>query len=203
MPGSEGGGPPIAPPAAPPGKKGKGRKVPRAARGKRVLAPVDVPEPKDHLTHLSAELLALILSHLSPSPSIFPTSAAALPDLPSLLSLSLVCRSLLPHVQAHLYRDLVIGTRVHAHALHRTLHGNKLSEVVRNMEADVGRMSRTSSQWVGWFLFHSMHSLCGIIGSCRGLLSLTLYLPSDASAWTMSLCQSLIDVSSFLLLPCA
>lgn len=51
-----------------------------------------------------------------------------------------------------------------------------------------------SSLGAGWFLFHSMHSLCGIIGSCRTLLTLTLYLPSDASAWTQSLCSSLIDL---------
>ena len=46
----------------------------------------------------------------------------------------------------------------------------------------------------GWFLFHSMHSLCGIIGSCRHLLSLTLFLPADSAAWTQSLCNSFNDV---------
>lgn len=39
-----------------------------------------------------------------------------------------------------------------------------------------------------------MHSLCGIIGSCRTLLHLTLYLPTEASAWTQSLCSSLVDL---------
>lgn len=39
-----------------------------------------------------------------------------------------------------------------------------------------------------------MHSLCGIIGSCRHLLTLTLYQPADSSAWTNSLCQSFVDV---------
>lgn len=47
---------------------------------------------------------------------------------------------------------------------------------------------------VGWFIFHSMHSLCGIIGSCRNLLTLTLYMPIDSAAWAQSLCQSLVDV---------
>ena len=39
-----------------------------------------------------------------------------------------------------------------------------------------------------------MHSLCGIIGSCRTLLTLTLYLPSEGSAWTQSLCSSLSEL---------
>jgi len=39
-----------------------------------------------------------------------------------------------------------------------------------------------------------MHSLCGIIGSCRHLLSLTLFLPADSAAWTQSLCNSFNDV---------
>lgn len=47
----------------------------------------------------------------------------------------------------------------------------------------------------GWFLFHSMHSLCGIIGSSRNILTLDLFLPEGATAWTQSLCQSLVDVS--------
>jgi hypothetical protein len=34
--------------------------------------------------------------------------------------------------------------------------------------------------------FHSMHSLCGIIGSCRNLLTLTLYMPIDSAAWAQS-----------------
>lgn len=41
-----------------------------------------------------------------------------------------------------------------------------------------------------------MHSLCGIIGSCRTLLTLTLFLPADASAWTQSLCSSLVDLKN-------
>lgn len=39
-----------------------------------------------------------------------------------------------------------------------------------------------------------MHSLCGIIGSCRLVLNVTLYLPSEAAAWTQSLCASLNDL---------
>lgn len=39
-----------------------------------------------------------------------------------------------------------------------------------------------------------MHSLCGIIGSCRTLLNLTIYLPQEASAWTQSLCSSLHEL---------
>lgn len=40
-----------------------------------------------------------------------------------------------------------------------------------------------------------MHSLCGIIGSSRNILTLDLFLPEGATAWTQSLCQSLVDVS--------
>ncbi|KAM0747401.1 hypothetical protein T439DRAFT_383518 [Meredithblackwellia eburnea MCA 4105] len=142
-------------------------------------------EPGDKLTPLSSELHALILNHLSP-PSH--------PDLKSLANYSLVSRQLLPHVRIHMYRNLKIDTRTNAHAMHRTLHGNDLNKSVKHITADVGSMAKTSSQWLGWFLFHSMHSLCGIIGSCRTLLTLTLYLPADGSAWTQSLCSSLVDL---------
>ena len=57
-------------------------------------------------------------------------------------------------------------------------------------------VSLTSDSFaLGWFLFHSMHSLCGIIGSSRNLLTLNLFLPAGATAWTQSLCTSLTDVS--------
>lgn len=77
-------------------------------------------------------------------------------------------------------------------------------------------MARTSSHWMGglkpdsranayeplivqptsgWFLFHSMHSLCGIVGSCRNLFTLTVYLPMESSAWSQSFFKSLVDVS--------
>ncbi|SCV67189.1 BQ2448_5835 [Microbotryum intermedium] len=141
--------------------------------------------PPDRLTQLSSELLALILAHLSPKTE---------PDLSSLYRCALVCKGLLPHVRLHMYRDLRIDTRVHAHAMHRTLHGNDVNKAVKTIEADVGMMAKTSSQWVGWFLFHSMHSLCGIIGSCRTLLSLTICLPAEATAWTQSLCSALVDL---------
>ncbi|SCZ96134.1 BZ3500_MvSof-1268-A1-R1_Chr8-1g10027 [Microbotryum saponariae] len=172
---------------------------------------VDAPpySPPDRLTHLSSELLALILAHLSPKTE---------PDLSSLYRCALVCKGLLPHVRLHMYRDLRIDTRVHAHAMHRTLHGNDVNRAVKTIVADVGMMAKTSSQWVGeyptpeiktfvsrgslilalastgWFLFHSMHSLCGIIGSCRTLLSLTICLPAEATAWTQSLCSALVDL---------
>ncbi|BGP20879.1 hypothetical protein JCM10213_003377 [Rhodosporidiobolus nylandii] len=159
-------------------------------------------EPIDRLTTLSFELLAHILSFLVlppvlPSPvshSASPVAPSPIPDGPSLASLALVCKSLLPHVRATLYRHLEVGTRVQAHSVHRTLHGSWTARGVRSVEANVEMMAKTSSQWLGWFLFHSMHSLCGIIGSCRHLMTLTLYLPAESSAWTGSLCNSFIDL---------
>ncbi|GAA5994009.1 hypothetical protein JCM11641_006595 [Rhodosporidiobolus odoratus] len=161
-------------------------------------------EPVDRLTPLSTELLSLILSFLVhpptlpslPSHSASPPSPFPTPDRPTLTSLALTCKSLLPHARAALYRDLIVDTRVQAHAVHRTLHGSEVARMVRRVEANVEAMARTSSQWLGWFLFHSLHSLCGIIGSCRQLLHLTLYLPADSSAWTGSLCQSLVDLKN-------
>lgn len=206
--------PRVHPPAAPSSAPAKSS---RRSRRKQAASPapsdsrkssIVSTEPTDRLSPLSSELLALILHHLSP-----PASR----DLPSLVNFALVSKTLLPHVRAHMYRELRIDTRVQAHSLHRSLHGNDTSNAVRAIEADVGVMAKTSSQWMGelgpngdfddrfadppprdvsgWFLFHSMHSLCGIIGVCRSVLSLTLYLPSDASAWTQSLCASLVDVS--------
>ncbi|GAA6064680.1 hypothetical protein JCM10212_006176 [Sporobolomyces blumeae] len=162
------------------------------------------PPPKppvllDRLTPLSSELISLILSHLTlpPNPATAtdaPSSTPPRADLKSLANLCLVNRGLLPHARAVLYRDLHVETRVQAHAIHRTLHGNDANKVVRTITADVGSMAKTSSQWLGWFLFHSMHSLCGIIGSCRNLLALTLFLPADSAAWTQSLVTSFTDL---------
>ncbi|GAA5851888.1 hypothetical protein JCM8547_000088 [Rhodosporidiobolus lusitaniae] len=167
--------------------------------------PPPPPDPVDHLTPLSSELLALILSFLvvpspvptsasSPSMSASPPTPYPLPDRPALCALALTCKAMVAHARAVLYRDLKVETRVQAHAVHRTLHGSETARSVRSVEANVEMMAKTSSQWLGWFLFHSMHSLCGIIGSCRYLLTLTLYLPSDSSAWTGSLCQSFVDL---------
>ncbi|BGP52290.1 hypothetical protein JCM10450v2_008261 [Rhodotorula kratochvilovae] len=151
--------------------------------------PAPPPEPSDRFTLLSSELISLILSHLAAPPT---------PDAPahlhSLAMVALTCKRLLPHARVALYRDLKVDTRVQAHAIHRTLHGNEISKGVRSIEANVECMAKTSSQWLGWFLFHSMHSLCGIIGSCRHLLNLTIYQPAESSAWTNSLSQSLIDL---------
>ncbi|GAA5935838.1 uncharacterized protein JCM15063_001821 [Sporobolomyces koalae] len=170
------------------------------------LSPSPPPKPPlllDRLSPLSTELIALILSHL-----VIPLAGAATaqdaevprPDLNSLANLCLVSKGLLPHARAALYRNLRVDTRVQAHAIHRTLHGNDVNKVVRSVTADVGSMSRTSSQWLGWFLFHSMHSLCGIIGSCRQLLVLTLYLPASSAAWTQSLCNSFNDLKNLQVL---
>ena len=143
-------------------------------------------------------------------------------DRHSLALAARTCRELLSHARLALYRDLHVETRVQAHALHRALHANEMSKDVRHVTANVELMARTSSQWtgeprpaplcttaaaerkefiltvsapaVGWFIFHSMHSLCGIIGSCRNLLTLTLYMPINSAAWAQSLCQSLVDV---------
>ncbi|GAA5898843.1 hypothetical protein JCM5296_005621 [Sporobolomyces johnsonii] len=157
--------------------------------------PSALKEPLDRLTPLSAELISLVLAHLTvPAPAATP-AALPRPDLKSLAQLCLVNKGLLPHARAALYRELQVETRVQAHAVHRTLHGNnEVNKGVRAVTADVGTMAKTSSQWLGWFLFHSMHSLCGIIGSCRHLLTLTLYLPADSSAWTQSLCNSFNDL---------
>ncbi|GAA6005903.1 hypothetical protein JCM11491_004055 [Sporobolomyces phaffii] len=166
------------------------------------LSPSPPPKPPlllDRLSPLSTELIALIFSHLQLPPSPVAIGPAALlprPDLNSLANLCLVNKGLLPHARGALYRELKVETRVQAHAIHRTLHGNEVNKGVRSVTADVGSMSRTSSQWLGWFLFHSMHSLCGIIGSCRQLLSLTLFLPADSAAWTQSLCNSFNDLKN-------
>ncbi|KAI5476767.1 hypothetical protein MNV49_007282 [Pseudohyphozyma bogoriensis] len=172
----------AAPASPPPAPRTRSKKPVVAKRSASTASPA---LPLDHLSPLSAELHALILEHLSPSDA---------PDLNSLCNYCRVSKTLLPHVQRHLYQTLRITTRTSAHALHRTLHGNDLNRSVKFIEADVGQCAKTSSQWIGWFLFHSMHSLCGIIGSCRTLLTLTLYLPDQSSAWTQSLCQSLLDL---------
>lgn len=117
-------------------------------------------------------------------------------DRHSLALAARTCRELLSHARLALYRDLHVETRVQAHALHRALHANEMSKDVRHVTANVELMAKTSSQWTGWFIFHSMHSLCGIIGSCRNLLTLTLYMPIDSAAWAQSLCQSLVDLKS-------
>lgn len=78
--------------------------------------------------------------------------------------------------------------------MHRTLHGSANNSMVKTITADVTTMAKTSSQWLGWFLFHSMHSLCGIIGSCRKLVHLTLLFPEQSSPWSNSLCQSLTEL---------
>ncbi|GAA5944961.1 hypothetical protein JCM3775_005513 [Rhodotorula graminis] len=150
--------------------------------------------PSDHFALLSSELISLVLAHLV----AVPASAApdTKPDLHSLAMVALTCKRLLPHARVALYRDLRVETRVQAHAVHRTLHGSDISKSVRSVTANVESMAKTSSQWIGWFLFHSMHSLCGIIGSCRHLLTLTLYQPADSSAWTNSLCQSFVDLKN-------
>ncbi|GAA5831034.1 hypothetical protein JCM3766R1_006212 [Sporobolomyces carnicolor] len=161
--------------------------------------PLRKPQELDRLSPLSSELISLILSHLQLAPdphATGPRAHVARVDLNSLANLCLVSRGILPHARAALYRDLRVETRVQAHAIHRTLHGNEVNKVVRSVTADVGSMSKTSSQWLGWFLFHSMHSLCGIIGSCRQLLSLTLLLPADSAAWTQSLCNSFNDLKN-------
>ncbi|GAA6044814.1 hypothetical protein JCM8097_009119, partial [Rhodosporidiobolus ruineniae] len=195
------GAPLAAPPDAPPAADDAGSPPPLLP----VVPKQPTPEPVDRLTPLSSELLALIFSFLvlppsaPPNPSVHsssPPSPYPTLDRPTLASLCLVSRSLLPHARAALYRDLQIQTRVQAHAVHRTLHGSETARGVRHVEANVEMMAKTSSQWLGWFLFHSMHSLCGIIGSCRHLLTLTLYLPADSSAWTQSLCQSFVDLKS-------
>lgn len=70
-------------------------------------------------------------------------------------------------------------------------------KAVRFVRSRRGKLTSRFVRVAGWFLFHSMHSLCGIIGSCRTLLSLNLSFPTEATAWTQSLCQSLIDVRPF------
>ncbi|GAA5909592.1 hypothetical protein JCM6882_003466 [Rhodosporidiobolus microsporus] len=168
----------VVPPPAPPPAPAPPNPTPAPNANPAVPAPPPpAPNPTDPIFYA-----------LSP-PSPFP-----LPDRPTLAALCLVSRGLLPHARAALYRKLEVETRVQAHAVHRTLHGSETSRGVREVTANVEGMARTSSQWLGWFLFHSMHSLCGIIGSCRHLLSLTLYLPADSSAWTQSLCQSFVDL---------
>ena len=101
---------------------------------------VNQPKAVDRLSFLSSELLAVILHQLSP---------ATAPDLLSLFHFATVSKHLAVHVKTHLYRSLSINTRTDAHAVHRTLHGNDLSRCVKSIEADVGKMAKTSSQWLG------------------------------------------------------
>lgn len=122
----------------------------------------------DRLSTLSPELISLILLHLTneePDPNAGGVNAGALVngitpllptvnttiDLHTLFQLSLVSKSLLPHIRTYLYRNLKIDTRTNAHAMHRTLHGNDISKMVKHIEADVATMAKTSSQWVGKF----------------------------------------------------
>lgn len=110
------------------------------------------PQELDRLSPLSSELISLILSHLQLAPdphATGPRAHVARVDLNSLANLCLVSRGILPHARAALYRDLRVETRVQAHAIHRTLHGNEVNKVVRSVTADVGSMSKTSSQWLG------------------------------------------------------
>ncbi|BGP28126.1 hypothetical protein Rt10032_c17g5856 [Rhodotorula toruloides] len=147
------------------------------------------PEPVDHLTNLPRELLQHILSCV-----LLPAEAEGRPDRHSLAQLALVNRKLAVQVRTALYRELDIETRVQAHAIHRTLHGRDMARGVKRLSANIESMVKTSSSWPGWFTFHSMHSLCGILGSCRYLLSVSLYLIADTTAWMNSLCQALIDL---------
>ena len=130
-------------------------------------------------------MLALILEEVSPSSA---------PEPSALFKLLLISKALLPHVKTHLYRHLCVDTRVKAHSMHRTLHGSANNALVKTITADVSTMAKTSSQWLGWFLFHSMHSLCGIIGSCKKLVNLTLRFPEQSAPWANSLCQSLAEL---------
>jgi len=141
--------------------------------------------PIDRLTPLSAEVLALILEEISPSSA---------PEPGALFTLLVVSKTLLPHVKTHLYRHLRVDTRVKAHSMHRTLHVSDNNSLVKTITADVNKMAKTSSTWPGWFLYHTMHSLCGIIGSCHKLVHLTLLFPEQSSPGSNSLCQSLIEL---------
>ncbi|BGP04052.1 hypothetical protein RTBOTA2_006855 [Rhodotorula toruloides] len=147
------------------------------------------PEPVDRLTDLPRELLQQILSCV-----LLPSEAGGAPDRHSLAQLALANRKLAVQVRSALYRELDIDTRVQAHAIHRTLHGRDMARGVKRLTANIESMVKTSSSWPGWFTFHSMHSLCGILGSCRHLLSVSLYLITDTTAWMNSLCQALIDL---------
>ncbi|KAM0787063.1 hypothetical protein ACM66B_006326 [Microbotryomycetes sp. NB124-2] len=174
----------------PPPPLKRSRNGPRMSRKRKIKLDYSTSpepfEPTDRLASLSSELISLILSFLSPQEA---------PDLASLANLCLVSKSMVPHCRTALYRNLRIETRLKAHALHRTLHSaTRTNKLVRKIEADVGSMARTSSHWTGWFLFHSMHSLCGIIGNCRNVLSLTIYFPMDSAAWTQSLFKSFVDL---------
>lgn len=120
---------------------GRTKKAPAAAPVRVAPTPPRVVPAVDRLSPLSSELISLILHHLSPPSS---------PDSVSLASLALVSKSLLPHIRLHLYRSLKVDTRTNAHSMHRTLHGNSdINKNVKAITADVGTMSRTSSQWLG------------------------------------------------------
>ncbi|KAK4056082.1 hypothetical protein OIO90_002813 [Microbotryomycetes sp. JL221] len=144
-------------------------------------------DPSDLLSNLSSELISLILNFLSPLEQ---------PDLQSLSNLCLVSKTMVPHCRMSMYRHLTIEARTKAHALHRTLHHvPTTNKLVRSIMADINSLSKTSSQYPYWFFFHSMHSLCGIVASCRNVLRLTVFMPMAASAWTQSLFKSLMDLT--------
>lgn len=133
----------------------------------------DKPLLVDRLSTLSPELISLILLHLTNDevdPNAVGVNAGALVngailipavtttiDLQTLFQLSLVSKNLLPHIRTYLYRNLKIDTRTNAHAMHRTLHGNDISKMVKHIEADVATMAKTSSQWVGKSKFYTVH----------------------------------------------
>lgn len=119
-------------------------------------------EPMDRLSPLSSELIALVMEHLSPSDAPDPTSlrqvALCNKARPVCYPTShrrqlmpkFTSQALLPHARQALYRHLKITTRISAHAMHRSLHGrSELNKAVRIIDADVGVMAKTSSQWTG------------------------------------------------------
>ena len=130
----------LVPPAPPPGPLPS--TLVRTNKKKRKETTSTPPDQSDRISQLPSEITANILSQLSPPAS---------PDLISLFHLATTSQSIWLHTKIHLYRDLKINTRTDAHAIHRTLHGNDVNRCVKSIEADVGKMAKTSSQWLGRF----------------------------------------------------
>lgn len=102
------------------------------------------PEPVDRLTDLPRELLQQILSCV-----LLPSEAGGQADRHSLARLALANRKLAVQVRSALYRELDIDTRVQAHAIHRTLHGQVMARGVKRLTANIENMVKASSSWPG------------------------------------------------------
>lgn len=153
-----------SPSESPPPADLDSKKRTRGRSRRNAAGPSKTPEPFDRLTRLPRELLHHIFSYVAapvPAAGNAPPAAGRATnrhattepdrqiDRNSLALSARTCRVLLAHARLLLYRNLVVETRVQAHALHRTLHANEMNKDVRHVTADVEAMAKTSSHWTG------------------------------------------------------